>query len=79
VWANLAGEEKLGCVEEEGKKELGWAAWGKRKGGGERPSLAGLQRRKERGKKKREGGPSPIRKGERKKLHSNAFEFEFKI
>jgi hypothetical protein len=45
----------------------------------EKPGWAGLQGEKERGKKKGESEPGPIRKEGEKELHSNAFEFEFEI
>jgi hypothetical protein len=49
------GKEKLGRVEEEGKKELGWAARGKNKG--RKKAKLGWAARK-----KREGGSGSIRK-----------------
>jgi hypothetical protein len=56
----------LDCTVKKGKKKkLGPLGW--------------AARGKERGKRKRESGPGPIKKEGEKELHSNAFEFEFKI
>jgi hypothetical protein len=62
--------QKLGRAEEEGKEKLGhWTGpCGRKKGEGERLGWARPQGRKERGKRKGESGPGPIRRGGRKRI-----------
>jgi hypothetical protein len=77
VGKRLAGLGSAGREEKEKAEPAGLCE--RRQRGGKRPSWAGPQGRKERGKKKRASGPGPIRKEGEKDLHSNAFEFEFEI